>query len=65
MRASAPRARVCSFSKMSCVMLMIDEFARGALPATDPVAARSAQLQHDRRDGPVVSWREFDAMGAL
>jgi hypothetical protein len=38
----------------AAIVLMDDDVALGVLPATDPIAARIARLQHDRRDGPVV-----------
>jgi hypothetical protein len=38
----------------AAIVLMDDDVALGVLPATDPIAARIAQLQHDRGDGPVV-----------
>jgi hypothetical protein len=43
----------------AAIVLMADEVSLGVLPATDPVAARIAQLQHDRHDGPVVDAYRF------
>ena len=43
----------------AAIVLMTNEVALGVLPATDPVAVRIAQLQHDRRDGPVVDAYRF------